>query len=141
MRAKRPYHKRRPSKKQIETLCGEAWAEDGVDPRYDRPEVPAKHGRKALQLCRQVQRAFEYALAECGDLVVSELSVVSVQPAPHSGRLLVTLRLAGAVPLSDVLGRLERASGKLRCDVAAAIHRRKTPELAFCVVTRGSERD
>jgi hypothetical protein len=33
-----------------------------------------------------------------------------------------------------VVDHLMRATGKLRCEVATAIHRKKTPELAFCVV-------
>lgn len=136
MRAKKPHHKRRHAKKQIERLCGEAWPEDGVDPLFDRLDTPSRAGRKALQLCRQVQRALDYALAECADAIVSGLSLVSVQPAPHSGRLLVTLRCdsGSGSDVGDVLARLHRASGKLRCDVAAAICRKKTPELAFCVI-------
>jgi hypothetical protein len=139
MRPKKPYHKRKPLKKQIELLCSEAGPEDGLDPRYDRPASASfKHSRKALQLCRQVQRALGYGLAEVGDPVLAELEVMSVEPAPNSRRLLVRLRLprgrGGADGSDDVTAHLERAAGKIRCAVAAAIHRKKTPELAYCIM-------
>jgi ribosome-binding factor A len=136
MRPRKPYHKRKPSKQQIELLCGEARPEDGVDPRYDRPEDRSRpKGRKVLQLCAQVQRALEYALAsECGDARLTNLQVLTVKPAPNSARLLVTLRTIGN-PIEDIVAALQGAAGKLRCEVAAAIHRKKTPELAFCVLT------
>lgn len=73
------------------------------------------------------------ALADAADAGLRELMVVSVRPAPHSGRLLVTV----AAPTADVtdraitLERLRRAAGHLRAAVAAAVNRRKAPELAF----------
>jgi ribosome-binding factor A len=35
---------------------------------------------------------------------------------------------------SEVLSRLHRQQGKLRSEVAASIHRKKVPELTFCVL-------
>ena len=55
-------------------------------------------------------------------------------PAPDSSRLLVTLASAPSAPpldLADVLARLERVKVPLRAGVAAAIHRRRTPELTY----------
>ncbi len=135
MRSKKPYHKRKPSKKQIELLCAEAWPDDGKDPRLDVKEgIGQAAGRKTLQLCRQVRRALEAVFAaDCRDPILQELEVLSVDPAPNCGRLMVTLQLAQSRDVEQVLAHLRQAAGKLRCDVAAAITRRKAPELAFCV--------
>jgi ribosome-binding factor A len=139
MRAKKPYHKRRPAKRQIELLCGEIGPGDGSDPRYDRPESGRNRGsgRKALQLCRQVQEALGDALCTtCRDPVLNELQVHSVEPAPNTSRLLVTLFLESRQhDASQVATHLQGAAGLLRCEVAAAIHRKKVPELAFRVVS------
>jgi ribosome-binding factor A len=133
MRAKKPYHKRRPSKQQIELLCAEARPDDGVDPRYDKPvDRPRPPTRKALQLASQVQHALTHALNAAADPVLNDLEVVSVEPAPNSTRLLVTVRNAEEPELT--VQALQRAAGMLRCEVGAAIHRKRTPELAFHVL-------
>ena len=110
MRPKKPRHKRRPGKPQIE-------------------------------LCKQVERALALALAgEFADPVICDLQVMAVKPAPNSARLLVTVSPSPSAVLLDtnaVTAHLARASGKLRCEIAAAIHRKKTPELAFCVLASG----
>ncbi len=119
-------------------LASETGPEDGIDPRllprYERGKVT---NRKALQLCRQVERTLTTLLAgACGDDVLHELLVQSVIPAPDSTRLLVTLTRIrpDAVAVDEVLAHLQRAHGLLRHEVAAAIHRRKTPELTFHVL-------
>jgi len=139
MRPKKPRHKRRPGKPQIELLCAQIGPEVGLDPRYVRREPPPNRGRrKTLQLCKQVERALCLALAgDCADRVLGDLQVISVEPAPNSARLLVTVSpspSAAPVDPTDVTAHLARASGKLRCEIAAAIHRKKTPELAFWVL-------
>jgi ribosome-binding factor A len=135
MRAKKPYHKRKPARQQIEQLCTEAWSDDGVDPRFpERPAAP-KVRRKALQLCSQVKHALDVALAaECADPLLQALSVIDVQPAPNSARLLVLIGTPTGASSDEVTVHLSRAGGKLRCEVAAAINRKKVPELVFCVV-------
>lgn len=71
------------------------------------------------------------ALAGLGDEALQALQVVSVEPAPHSGRLCVTVRS----PDRDLAEqRLAVAAGRLRTEVAAAINRRKTPEIVFVVI-------
>jgi hypothetical protein len=90
--------------------------------------------RKALQLCRQVGDALGAALAGAADDRLRDLLVASVEPHPTSARLLVTLTAApSAPPLApeDVLGRLDAAAGRLRSEAAAAVNRRKAPELLF----------
>ena len=143
MRPKKPRHKRRPGKPQIELFCAEIGPEDGLDPRYVRREPSFNRGsRKTLQLCKQVERELSLALAgDFDDPALRDLQVLSVEPAPNSARMLVTVSLSpSADPIhpSQVVAQLSRVSGKLRCEIAAAIHRKKTPELAFCVFAPGT---
>lgn len=119
-------------------LAAEHSPEDGSDPKafHDRRmsarELRQGPGRKGLQLCCQVKDALTVALAGCADEVLRDLTVVRVEPAPHTGRLMVTV--AGPAP-GDVTDRhLMIAANLLRREVARAIHRRKTPELVFQVV-------
>ena len=93
-------------------------------------------GRKARQLCEQVKDALGLILAGSRDPVVRDAVVVSVEPAPHTGRLMVTV--AGPTPAdvidrAAVADRLTRAAGWARTEVAACVHRRKAPELVFRV--------
>jgi len=99
--------------------------------KHNKNRSHGRGDRKTLQLCRQIERALSYALADCDD-VTGSLYVQSVSPAPNAGRVLVLVAsfepdLTAAV----VLESLERHAGKLRSEVAAAITRRKAPELAF----------
>jgi ribosome-binding factor A len=71
------------------------------------------------------------------DEVLQNLVIVSVEPAPHTGRLLVTV----AVPHSaDVIGltlaqtHLARATARIRLEVTQEIHRRKSPELVWFIM-------
>jgi ribosome-binding factor A len=67
-------------------------------------------------------------------LVLQDLSVLSVEPAPDASRLLVTVQLTGlrdSVGPERVLASLQRVRSVLRCEVAAAIRRRKAPELIY----------
>jgi ribosome-binding factor A len=125
-------------------LCAELGPEDGVDPREMlRRAARKKGGRKTQQLCRQVAEALHYGFAGvCHDDVLRELAVVAVQPAPDESRLLVTVgpALPGPCEPAQVLTHLHQALGKLRTEVAAAIHRKKVPELTFRVWTEGPGR-
>jgi ribosome-binding factor A len=113
--------------------------EDGSDPKdfFKKPagKVP---NRKALQLCSQIAETLSLVLWECCDDVLRELAVESVQPAPTSARLLVTLSAPVGKDEATVLCHVDRAGGLLRREVAAAINRRKTPELTFRVVSSGT---
>ena len=122
--------------------AAELGSDDGNDPKkfHDkRREFPQGRGpgRKAWQLCGQVQDALRGILASCEEDRLQNLMVISVEPAPHSGRLMVTV----ADPVSaDAADRtiseesIHRALGLIRVEVAAAINRRKAPELVFRVV-------
>jgi ribosome-binding factor A len=129
---------RKPSRKDILSVAAAVRPDDGLDPRFDRHGERPAGKRKALQLCREAERTLSAVLAgECDDDVLRELVVLSVAPAPNAGRLLVTVALPAAanVPAEEVLRRLLGVSGRLRSELAAAVSRRKTPELAFRVVT------
>lgn len=100
----------------------------GQDSRFDR-----KYDRKLQQLCRQAHRALMYVLpVDMADPLLQDLCVMRVLPAPDVTRLLV--QLASTRDPSDapeILERLSRVSGRLRGEVAAAITRKRAPELVF----------
>ncbi len=94
--------------------------------------------RKACQLCRQVAHALDLALADCGDDVLQDLRVLCVVPCPDASRLLVTVmsiddRPGRTFPPTTVLEHLAHANGHLRCEVAAAVTRRRAPVLLYQV--------
>ena len=133
-------NRKRPSKRQIESLCAEVHADDGVDPKqFFRPsKTDRKSDRKTLQLCRQVAETLSQVLSgECADEVLQGLQVVSVQPAPDASQLLVLVSPTSTDRDRDVvtvLQHLAAANGRLRGEVAAAIMRRRAPKLVFQVV-------
>ncbi|MGO8745719.1 MAG: hypothetical protein ACLQNE_06990 [Thermoguttaceae bacterium] len=74
---------------------------------------------------------------ECGDDLLQSLQVVAVDPAPDASQLVVTVRagLPGeGVDPAEVLSRLNTVMGKLRCEVATAITRKRAPKLVFRVL-------
>jgi ribosome-binding factor A len=128
----------RVSRRGLRTACAEVGPGDGIDPRREgRGPSGSVPNRKALQLSGQVARTLSGLLAESEDELLRDLLVVSVAPAPYASRLLVTVApspAAEAVEAAAVLARLERVRGRLRTEVAAAVHRRKAPDLTFRVV-------
>jgi ribosome-binding factor A len=66
--------------------------------------------------------------------VLQLLSVVSVEPAPHTGRLLVIVTATEGSERKAAEAALFRAAGFLRAEVASAISRRYAPELVFEVL-------
>src|SRR5262249_53690581 len=84
--------RRRRKADELANLAAEVGGEDGGDAKefHARPwNAPKKAGRKGRQLCAQVKDALHGALAACADPVLQALAVVSVEPAPHTGRLRV----------------------------------------------------
>jgi hypothetical protein len=113
----------------------------------------AQRDRKTKQLCRQVFQAVSLALAgECDDEVLRDLTVESVTPAPNASRLLVCVALPAMSPSNGPLPRpgepvpsaqlvMERLAvhhPRLRRCVAAAVTRKRAPELTFLPVSPGS---
>jgi ribosome-binding factor A len=129
-----------PSRKDLLLSCSEVGPEDGADPRtFFRPAPARVTNRKALQLCDQVAQTLGFVLAgQRGDDLLRDLVVEAVVPAPNSAHLLVTLSMpADGLDPAQVVEHLQRATGLLRSEVAAAIHRRKVPLLTFHVARRG----
>jgi ribosome-binding factor A len=130
---------RKISRRAILSASADVGPGDGLDPRFDRPEDSGKvKNRKALQLCGQVAETLALVLADSGDAVLQNLLVESVRPWPTSARVLVTLTPAVAEGSGEetVAARLEAARTRLRGEVAAAVHRRKVPDLLFRIVPR-----
>jgi ribosome-binding factor A len=131
--------KKRTSQKQMASLCGEIRPEDGIDPR-DLARQPRQHkgDRKVRQLCSQVAETLSLVLSgECSDELLQNLEVVAVDPAPNASQLLVTVRSADPdahVNSAEVSARLTAIAGKLRCEVASAITRKRAPSLVFRVL-------
>jgi ribosome-binding factor A len=146
-----------PAKNQIRGLCAELGEEDGLDPRL----APRRTGhggrhhsssgpgpglgfgpqgrpvdRKACQLCRQVAVTLDEVLADCGDSVLQNLYVVDVTPFPDASRLMVAVASVDGKTERElgpevVLEHLQHASGHLRCEVAAAVTRKRAPVLIY----------
>ena len=108
--------------------------EDGSDAKefHSKPwNAPKKANRKGLQLCGQVKDALITILPACSDTALQELTVVGVEPAPNTGRLLVLVSVPADVDRATIVDVLARATGFLRREMASAIHRRQAPELIF----------
>jgi ribosome-binding factor A len=142
-----PKH-RGPSIADVHRFCAALGEEDGEDPHLTKrrrthgkrsASSPAPSGRlerKVCQLCRQVAVTLDEVLADCGDAVLRGLRVATVAPYPNASRLLVTVapvegRLAPDAGPKVVIEHLERASGHLRYEIAAAVTRKRAPLLHY----------
>ncbi len=139
--------KRQPQREQMLAFCDQVHEYDGVDPREAprKTHCRRKPDRKAQQLCRQVGETIDMVLSgEFDDERLHNLRVVHVVPAPDCSRLLVTLYpdlAPGTATAQDILRLLDRASGRLRSEVAMAITRRRAPQLAFRIIEGAPESD
>jgi ribosome-binding factor A len=88
-------------------------------------------GHKDLQVCRQVFDALSLALAEIDDPLIEQLALISVDPAPNAGRVLVTFAAPDGADTDAALERIRELAPELREEVAAEVHRRRAPELTF----------
>ncbi len=90
----------------------------------------APEDHKTAQLCEQVGETLTLVLADCGDPVLGELAVVSVEPRRGAGRLVVTVSTDSPGRRAEhIIDKLERARGYLRYEVAQDISRKRVPEL------------
>lgn len=113
----------RPSRRNPEQDAFEAEWRSGTD----------KAARwKTGRLCRQVAETLSLTLSECGEDFLLDLAVREVVPAPDAGRLLVTMEPGdpGQDPAA-IVAALARAHGRLRSAVAAAVQRKRAPEIVF----------
>jgi len=120
-----------------EPLCAEARMDDGIDSKtLAKRDQHAHKDRKVHQVCRQVERALSFVLADMGDALLQSLFVDKVEPAPDSSHLQVTIasypRAEGVeIDIEAVLAALKGAEGQLQAAVSAAVNRKKTPQLSF----------
>jgi ribosome-binding factor A len=131
--------RKKPSRKEMLSVCNEIHPEDGIDPReLARSGRRRKDDRKARQLCRQVAETLSQVLGgECGDEVLQSLQVVAVDPAPDASHLVVTVQggfLGEVIDSGTVQTHIAKVMGKLRSEVAAAITRKRAPTLVFRVL-------
>jgi ribosome-binding factor A len=126
-------HNRGEASSAVDPDFAEALEESG----HKRDSASRRAEHKTRQLCRQVQRALNLALAERElDLGLEGLYVDEVTPAAGCGRLLVHFVAPSNLPLSDVLASLARRAPRLRAEVARAISRKRAPELSFIPAAR-----
>lgn len=126
-----------------EDVCAEPGPDDGLDPRIERRRALAQDqrpDRKARQLCKQVEHCLQLSLYEIpqAELLVGAI-IESVIPAPNSGRLAVVLSIPDATSVEPVTTLVHRHAARLRTEVAAAITRRRAPELIFQVIARAGD--
>jgi ribosome-binding factor A len=132
----RNMNRKRSSKRQMQSLCGEIHPDDGIDPKEFFRPTRKQNGnhRKAYQLCHQVADTLSLALSgETGD-ELRDLRVVSVSPAPDASQLLVLVAPAVegiSLDPNTVAAKLAAAAGRLRSEVAAAVTRKRAPKLLF----------
>jgi len=117
--------------------CGELGSDDGVDPRilFSREDRKRDLTRKNRQLCKEVHKALMLAVSELVDQRWTHgVTIDNVRPTSDASRLRVIVAFAQpptAEHAAHALARLGDISGHLRHEIAAAIHRKRVPELTF----------
>ncbi len=126
---------RRKSHKYMQESAAELGPDDGIDPKqWFHSEAP-KRGRKGLQLCGQIREALYWVLgSQAGDDWLAHLEVHSVQPLGNTSQILITLVAPEDIEIEHATGKVQAASRAIRAEIAAAIHRRKVPDLFFRIV-------
>jgi ribosome-binding factor A len=103
-------------------------------PRPPRRGSAAIHvDPRSRKLSSQSLEALALALSGAGDPRLREASIVEVCPHPDATCLLVVVA-APPDAIDAVHAALEDARTWLRRELAAEIHRKRAPELAFAVV-------
>src|SRR5262249_18268981 len=97
------------------------------DENRSSSDFSPKRDYKALQLCRQAQRALSLALPVMADEILADLIVADVTPAPNASHLLVHIIVPTGRSAVDVIQHLDAAAGRLRAAVAHAITRKRAP--------------
>ena len=128
---------------ELRAVCAELHPDDGIDPREDKrahARTDDKPDRKTRQLCKQVAQTLQLALSALPDAHrLAGVTIWAVNPAPNAGHLCVVV--AAPRDERDVLALVRRHSTRLRAEVAAAITRRRAPELSFEVIAKGGQDD
>lgn len=132
------------AREEMLSHCGQIHDDDGVDRREffkSGKSHSDKKCRKAARLCSQVSETLGLVLAgEFDDELIHNLQVVSVESASDGAQLLVTVRAdlpENALDQEQLAQRLARVEGRLRCEIAAAITRKRVPRLVFYILGTG----
>lgn len=127
----------------LRDLCAQVFEDDLIDARtLKKPDRPSQSvvSRKDRQLCKQVRRAVEAALASLhSDPVVSAAEITEVFPAPDASRLRIVFQLTepGITP-EQASARFAALRPWLRAHAAAGITRKRVPELVLDVLPLGA---
>jgi hypothetical protein len=90
--------------------------------------------QKTQQLCRQVQRALNLALAgQFAGGALDDVFVIEVSAAAGCGRLVAHVAKPAGHSVSAALKELRDRTPQLRAIVAGYISRKRAPELSFVV--------
>ena len=124
-------------------------ASELIDSEFERALEETEHrqrdrGRrieqKTQQLCRQVQRALNLALAgQFTGGASDDAFVVDVSAATGCGRLVAHVAIPAGQSVSEVLGGLRDRTPQLRAIVAGYISRKRAPELSFVIAPLESD--
>jgi hypothetical protein len=96
--------------------------------------------QKTQQLCRQVQRALNLALAgQFTGGALDDVFVADVSAATGSGRLVAHVAIPAGQSVSEVFGELRDRTPRLRAIVAGYISRKRAPELSFVIAPLRSD--
>ncbi len=138
-------HSQRRREQELRAWCAQIGPGDGEDPRDEmrrRGRHDSKPDRKLRQLCKQVARALQMAMASLPE--AEELTgafVREVVPAPDAGRLCAVVVVTDPARRESVETVVHRHAGALRAEIAQVISRRRVPELTFWVVVEGGDSD
>jgi hypothetical protein len=123
------------------------YPDDEMDPGrfFGEADRSRKGDRKVRQLCKQVERSAWLTLTSvCESDALLGAAVTAVEPAPDSGRLMVTVVLAsdkGIEDAKEAKAVLLSSTAGFREEVGRAVHRKRVPELVFDVQLAGEEID
>jgi len=90
--------------------------------------------RKLKQLARELFRVLSQALAELADPRLESALLMEVRPAPDASRFAIQVSAGMHARVVDVEAALEAARGHLRGELAAALARKRIPDLVFEVL-------
>src|SRR5437764_961341 len=132
----------------IKAVASEVREGDGVDPR-DEAKRKLHQARNVLleggshqqeRLAGQIATAVDFALHSATMPILNALTVHRVIPQRSALVVVIVPRdPTVAVDLAEAVAEVKKATAMLRCEVAAAITRKDTPNLRFLVLPAGSE--
>ncbi len=136
--------KQQPMRQSVSNICEHIREDDGLDPRkfFNRTFV-RKNSRKGLQLCAQTAETLNIIFG--GELQDDELFGLTVQEVIPKDQNSLTIKViipngTDVTRANLILRQLRKLSGRLRREVAAAICRKRVPELSFQLVQPEEEK-